>query len=427
VQREPVQREQCSESSAARASAAMDSIKNQYNQQIVYTWYQSQLKKYNLRPTNKCKSINLMGGLKVSQTNHVFKQRDMFYAFDSVRNNTVLIDASIKHNGCINCAKWSYQQDFDVLLTGSDDKTVKLWKYEYGAPMTLLTTIETAHRSNIFNVEVCPTDSNKVVSCAADGAVIVHDITNKFAQTNVLQSESFIHSFIFDCEDSNILYVAEDEGCISVVDLRVKSRVNTLFSNKVAKKAVLQSPILGSSNLFIAETDTFGIFRVDLRVINPSITSVHDAYVASYSPLNFTPSYGTGIPSLSFDACKRVLTVQETPCKVSVSGMAISRDSKTLVVTYQGDSIYSFPVDGYRGENEIGADGIYSGHFNVNTFLKNVQFYGPNDEVSTHLRTQLLTHLLTYSLTYLLTHSLTHLLTYLLTHSLTLFLTHSIS
>ncbi len=340
------------------------------------------------------KSINLLEVLKASQSNEVTplgnisaqyrtcRQRDIPYAFDSVRNNTVLMNSSIKHDGCVNSAKWHYLSDYDVLVTGSDDKTVKLWKYEYGTQIKLLHTIETAHRSNIFNAEMCPNNSNKVVSCAADGAVIIHDLTNKYEQCTLLQSESLIHSFIFDCEDSNVVYVAEDSGVISVIDLRAKSRVNTLLSNKIAKKALIQSPILGNSNLFIGEADSLWVCRVDLRFI-PSECEENFPYLSSYSPVNPTPTFSGGNSALSFAACKDALTGDHKD-SVSVSGMSISRDNKTLLVSYQGDSIYSFPIDGYNDKSEspqqIGANGIYGGHINSSTFLKNVQFYGPNDE-----------------------------------------------
>lgn len=367
-----------------------------YSQQTAFSCYTKQLSNYNLRPCRSRKSINLLEVLKASQSNelvpsgnfdaryYAFRQRDIPYAFDSVRNNTVLMHSNIKHDGCVNSARWHYQSDYDILVTGSDDKTVKLWKYEYGSrfPISLLHTIETNHRSNIFNAEICPTDSNKLVSCAADGAVILHNLTNKYEQSNLLQSESLIHSFIFDCEDSNVIYVAEDSGAISVLDLRAKSRVNTLFSNKFAKKAIIQSPILGNSSLFVAETDTFWVFRVDLR-FSPSECEEIFPYLSSYSPVNPTPTFNDDTPALSFAACKEVLARNHNT-GVSVSGMTISRDSRTLLVSFQGDSIYSFPIDGYNNKNEspkdVGANGIYGGHINSSTFLKNVQFYGPNDE-----------------------------------------------
>jgi WD40 repeat protein len=108
---------------------------------------------------------------------------------------------------------------------------------------------------------------------------------------------------------------------------------------------------------------------------------------------------------------------------VSVSGMEISGDGTSLLVSYQSDQVYTFPLLGHTNKGEmgeevggnsgdgrwdyhgggwsayskykqphevdwhdectcpyIGAEQIFGGHINYATFLKQVSFFGPRDE-----------------------------------------------
>ena len=55
----------------------------------------------------------------------------------------------LKHDGCVNTASWL--RDFCHLVTGSDDRLIKIWKMDND--IHLRHTITTGHRSNIFCVE----------------------------------------------------------------------------------------------------------------------------------------------------------------------------------------------------------------------------------------------------------------------------------
>jgi hypothetical protein len=88
----------------------------------------------------------------------------------------------------------------------------------------------------------------------------------------------------------------------------------------------------------------------------------------------------------------------------AVSGLDVSKDGKELLVSYEGDSIYTFPTF-YKSSSAAGptleevkqvpsawfsgSDGedthlpelaSYGGHLNRRTFLKNARYAGPNDE-----------------------------------------------
>jgi len=62
---------------------------------------------------------------------------------------------------------------------------------------------------------------------------------------------------------------------------------------------------------------------------------------------------------------------------VSVSGLVISRDRPEVLVSYQGEQIYSFTTDRADFDHESCS---FGGHINQATFLKNVAYWGPREE-----------------------------------------------
>lgn len=78
---------------------------------------------------------------------------------------------------------------------------------------------------------------------------------------------------------------------------------------------------------------------------------------------------------------------------VSVSGLHVSTNGRTLLASFQGDQIYTFDLFGCARDEEIpqrgfervdlgvvGPTSCLGGHINYATFLKNVAFFGPRDE-----------------------------------------------
>ena len=74
---------------------------------------------------------------------------------------------------------------------------------------------------------------------------------------------------------------------------------------------------------------------------------------------------------------------------VAVSGIDLSKDKRELLVAYESDQIYTFPVlkgkvdptlDDMKKEEDISESAVYGGHLNRLTFLKAAKYAGPNDE-----------------------------------------------
>jgi WD40 repeat protein len=96
-------------------------------------------------------------------------------------------DSFISHNGCVNSVRWSKNGDF--LITGSDDRTVKLWSTKRNMEeLKLSHSILTKHRGNIFCADISPDNPSLVVSCAADGSLQSNVIGNSHSNLSILNS-----------------------------------------------------------------------------------------------------------------------------------------------------------------------------------------------------------------------------------------------
>lgn len=79
----------------------------------------------------------------------------------------------LQHGGCVNTASWDDTGAF--LVTGSDDRLIKIWKLDMaGAGMALRATLATGHRRNIFDAQWVPGQPSMLMTCAMDGELRHH-------------------------------------------------------------------------------------------------------------------------------------------------------------------------------------------------------------------------------------------------------------
>lgn len=88
----------------------------------------------------------------------------------------------VNHDGCINTIRFT--TDGDLMITGSDDQTVKLWNV--CDDFSLKSAIGTWHRQNIFCADICPSANNFVLSCAADGTLRMNNIEGNHIAERIL-------------------------------------------------------------------------------------------------------------------------------------------------------------------------------------------------------------------------------------------------
>jgi hypothetical protein len=94
----------------------------------------------------------------------------------------------------------------------------------------------------------------------------------------------------------------------------------------------------------------------------------------------------------------RGLSKSPAAAAVTISGIDLSKDKRELLVSYEADQVYTFPIFDGKSEPTLrdieqstsmracDADGAvpelatYGGHLNRLTFLKTAKYAGPNDE-----------------------------------------------
>lgn len=63
----------------------------------------------------------------------------------------------------------SFNEDGDILVSGSDDRRVILWDWQTG---NVKLSFHSGHNNNILQANIMPgTDDRSIVTCAADGQV----------------------------------------------------------------------------------------------------------------------------------------------------------------------------------------------------------------------------------------------------------------
>ncbi|KAK4562126.1 hypothetical protein RGQ29_004832 [Quercus rubra] len=255
-----------------------------------------------------------------------------------------------KHKGCVNTV--SFNADGDILVSGSDDRRVILWDWETGR---IKLSFHSGHDNNVFQAKIMPcTDDRTIVTCAADGQVILAQILERgeVAVTTLGKHQGRAHKLAIEPGSPHIFYTCGEDGLVQHFDLRTRTA-----------------------------TELFTCQPVDDR---RRFTSVIPLNAITIDPRN--------------------------PNLFAVAGLAFSEQSE-LLVSYNDEDIYLFTRDMGLGPNplpaspvsmgsdasEIGGDHqlaaspsamdtdekvipqVYKGHRNCET-VKGVNFFGPKCE-----------------------------------------------
>ncbi|KAF8655275.1 hypothetical protein AX16_003175 [Volvariella volvacea WC 439] len=158
------------------------------------------------------------------------------------RINVLGDEVSYGHTGCVNALSWAL--DGEVLLSGGDDTTVRIWRMDVATmeqeyPFTCRAVIRTGHRANIFNAYMLPY-STRIATVAGDKQVRIFDIGHANIVADGNESEYGTNSAVVDVlrchsdrvkriiiEDSPDLFLTVGEdGTVRQHDLRARHNCN---------------------------------------------------------------------------------------------------------------------------------------------------------------------------------------------------------
>lgn len=307
-----------------------------------------------------------------------------------------------------------------------------------------LVTLTTGHVGNVFHVTPVPHSLGKIATCAADGYLRLLDVevqssssggptngqrnrsnSTASSSSNTGDSSAIVISPEYQSENgesesafffrnslmcfshhflsANVGLVCSERGLLHF-DIRLPARSQKRGSLVPELKGTCKACFpwrLGSSKEDDAnsssELESAYVFAggsgvdvglYDLRMTGSSSSSSNDNQVVQkYRPQAFMH--------------------HNKSSAVAVSGIDLSKDKRELLVSYESDHVYTFPIfegrdrptledlDGSSGvsagnyqENKSGLDkdkpvpelAVYGGHLNRLTFLKSAKYAGPNDE-----------------------------------------------
>ncbi|KAH8105844.1 WD40 repeat-like protein [Cristinia sonorae] len=144
------------------------------------------------------------------------------------------------HTGCVNALSWAL--DGEVLLSGGDDTTVRLWRMDVSNEdgdcsnsWASTTVINTGHRGNIFNAQMLP-GSSRIVTVARDKQVRISDVgdlrragdfglemqyTTSQANVRVLRCHDRAVKRITTEHSPDLFLTVSEDGTVRQHDLRV--------------------------------------------------------------------------------------------------------------------------------------------------------------------------------------------------------------
>lgn len=311
----------------------------------------------------------------------------------------------LNHRGCVNCA--NFNSEGSLLATGSDDLKLKIWEGSFATnDVTLKHSIESGHHHNVFHVGFNPADESKLASCAADGEIRLYDLASaNNSGSLVADYPAMVNMFAWAPNASwngfgDVLFSATyattgasgQNGCVEMHDLRTNSAVRLLSVGRGRNvghvKAVDTNPF--DPNLVVVGVGE-KVWTCDVRrpgecivqrwsLFNESVQqlcrSVYDAMMP-FAPLTAREDYPPELPYAMYSAyalANRVGRVDDMD--VAVSSLAYSQKRREILVSFQGDSIYTIPS---TGDSQDIIE-MYAGALNEKTFLKRSSFFGPNEE-----------------------------------------------
>ena len=278
-----------------------------------------------------------------------------------------------------------------------------------------LLTLTTGHRGNVFHVTPVPFSPGKVATCAADGYLRLTDI----------EVHSTLTSPLLNRVRSNSTSSAGGDSAAVVISPEYSSNNNEYMMDKMC----FSHTFLNANEGLVCSEQ--GLLHFDLRL--PARSQKRGSLIDELSKTckacvpwrlgeysndfllqsAYVFAGGAGVDVALYDlrmtgggSSGKKQSIQryrpaalQNQSSVAVSGIDLSKDKRELLISYESDQIYTFPIfpnasaagptlsdiDDGDGDCKTSDGPIpelcsYGGHLNRMTFLKQAKYAGPNDE-----------------------------------------------
>ncbi|KAJ8330836.1 hypothetical protein QVD99_001340 [Batrachochytrium dendrobatidis] len=305
-------------------------------------------------PNPQLKSIH--STLNKRETSPLFDPiiyRQTIQSSPSLLSKLTLTQRLVAHDGCVNTLSWS--EDGSLLLSGSDDTHIALWRYlpgddklpiafkEIAGSTRLVARLATTHTANIFSAQFMPLTNTTIVTCAGDATIKLFDLTrsSQSVTTITLTSDvvtTRVSNYLrqtYDCHtdrvkkvvttrsDPYLFWTCSEDGTVRQIDTRERVHSCTYQSS-------CATPLIGFHRpLNAMDIDASGRY-VAIGGDYPSVMLFDRRYIKDCVE-QFRPE---GIKSIDKDSC--------------VSGIAFSKKgqgSRELVASWLNSFVFLFQCD----------------------------------------------------------------------------------
>ena len=291
------------------------------------------------------------------------------------------------HRGCVNSIRWN--RDGTLLVSGSDDTTIGLWKI-IRAPIceeyiSIIHSARTGHTGNIFDARIRPYCSDEeVITCAADGEI--RHVQLERASNSILsdsetalapRTEVVVNQRSVDAQGyapAMVYHVDFVPHCYTTVAASCQNGTLTQYD--------IRNPSCVTK-----------IFDARLRLSNPSGESGVTCF--SFNPYNSTQllvACDLGVHLLDTRKPRRLVRSYKPEPVASLrgsfehasTGLAFSPTGKEFAYSVSGHGIFVVKINPelnrFPGKKDASYTRAYdlpfAGHLNVKTFLKGVEYVG---------------------------------------------------
>lgn len=237
------------------------------------------------------------------------------------------------HYGCVN--RLAFSQDASLLLSGSDDCTLRIWSVESSTSVRHQTTVEPGHAANIFGVAFVPETDNQYVISAGHDAQVRHTHISS-SQTTLWKCHDDVVKTVSPL-DRNTFISASHDGTARLFDVRQPVTVSPTIAVRIASRmrnsmplcSAIPSPVC-KHHLLVAGNDArMRVFDLRCTTVSAGVNTPQGDCIEKYTPAHLDSI----VPERANNSRDR---------RVTSTYANFSPDGKQIVASYFDDAVAVF-------------------------------------------------------------------------------------